>query len=100
MTKTGGAGNLSAEIDIVLERVVMPLSQVATLASGSVLPLTQLSTGRNVTLYCRSLPFARGEIVVVGQRLGILLLEKVNFGVASEAPRAIAEVPPRRRRDD
>jgi len=92
--------NLSAEIDIVLERVVMPLSQVATLASGSVLPLTQLSTGRNVTLYCRSLPFARGEIVVVGQRLGILLLEKVNFGVASEAPRAIAEVPPRRRRDD
>lgn len=92
--------NLSAEIDIVLERVVMPLSQVATLASGSVLPLTQLSTGRNVTLYCRNLPFARGEIVVVGQRLGILLLEKVNLGLTSEAPGVAAEAVPRRRHDD
>jgi len=67
-----------ASIDVVLDSIVMPLSEISALAPGAALPLSQFETGRAVTLRCNGAPFARGEVIVIGERLGVLITHKAG----------------------
>lgn len=69
---------LMASIDVVLDSIVMPLSEIAALAPGAALPLSQFESGRAVTLRCNGAPFARGEVVAIGDRLGVLVTHKAG----------------------
>jgi type III secretion protein Q len=73
---------IMASIDVILDSIVMPLSEIAALAPGAALPLSQFDTGRAVTLRCNGAPFARGEVIIIGERLGVLITHKA--GVLSE----------------
>jgi type III secretion protein Q len=84
---------IMASIDVLLDTLVMPLSEIGALAPGGVLTLSQLKTGRAVTLRCNGAPFARGEIIAVGERLGVLITQKA--GVVESLPRP---APARKRR--
>ncbi|EJN02574.1 FliM/FliN family flagellar motor switch protein [Herbaspirillum sp. YR522] len=79
---------LMASVDVVLDSIVMPLSEIAALAPGSALPLSQFDSGRAVTLRCNGVPFARGEVVVIGERLGVVLTH--TAGVQPNLPEASA----------
>jgi flagellar motor switch/type III secretory pathway protein FliN len=75
---------IMASIDVLLDTLVMSLSDISALAPGGVLTLSQLKTGRAVTLRCNGAPFARGEIIAVGERLGVLITQKA--GVVESLP--------------
>lgn len=83
---------IMASIDVLLDTLVMPLSDIVSLAPGSVLSLSQLQTGRAVTLRCNGAPFARGEVIAVGQRLGVLITQKA--GVIDAPVEAVPEETP------
>jgi len=78
--RAAGAANLEAilhvplEISVELGRVEMPLHQVARLARGTIVELGR-EANAEVNLLANGVVFARGEVVAVGDRLGVRIVE-------------------------
>ena len=63
---------LSVEIVVELERSQMPLGELRRLSSGSVLPLSGTFESE-VAVTVNGAPFARGELVQIGDQIGVRL---------------------------
>lgn len=99
LPEAGGAGATagSGQIDMLLDTtlsVEVQLGQVQTqvrellqLGPGSVLTLDK-QVGEPVELFLRGVRFATGQLVVVGDRLGVRIREIISANPAAEAPAA------------
>lgn len=76
----GGAGQIdilldtAVQIEVRLGGAQMPVRDVLGLAQGSVVTLDR-QVGEPVDLVMRGVVFARGQLVVVGERLGVRVKE-------------------------
>ena len=85
------------QIDILLDTVVqiavrlgeatMPARELIQLGPGSVVPLDK-QAGAPVDLYLRGIRFATGKLVVVGEQLGVQVLEIFSPDQAETQPAA------------
>ncbi len=64
----------SVDVSAVLGSVRMPIGELLRMGTGSVLTLDR-EAGQPVDLLLNGIPFAKGHLVVVGDRLGIRLTE-------------------------
>lgn len=77
---TEGAVNLEAvydipvEVTVVLGRTQMPISNVLKLGRGAVVELDR-KIGESVDVYVNERLVARGEVVIVEDRIGITMTE-------------------------
>ena len=90
MPDTGGdeqksAGDLEAVFDVpvsisaVLGRASMSVAQLLKLAQGSVLELDR-KVGEAIDIYVNNRLVARGEVVIVDERLGVTMTEIIKDG--------------------
>lgn len=69
--------NVPVQISAVLGRAVMPVNQLLKLGRGAVVELDR-RVGESVDVYVNNKLIARGEIVVVEDRLGITMTEIIK----------------------
>ncbi len=91
MTDMGGeaedksAGDLAPVFDVpvsisaVLGRATMSVAQLLQLGSGSVLELDR-KVGEAIDIYVNNRLVARGEVVIVDERLGVTMTEIIKDG--------------------
>ena len=79
-TPSGHVPNLEAilhvplEISVELGRVEMPLHELARLGRGSVVDM-QREANAEVYVLANGVVFARGEVVAIGERLGVRITQ-------------------------
>jgi flagellar motor switch protein FliN/FliY len=79
------AGDLEAVFDVpvsisaVLGRASMSVAQLLKLAQGSVLELDR-KVGEAIDIYVNNRLVARGEVVIVDERLGVTMTEIIKDG--------------------
>ncbi len=61
------------EVDVVLMSLRLSVEEVARLRPGSTLELPGSIERTQVTLHCEGTPFAQGELVRVGETLGVVI---------------------------
>jgi flagellar motor switch protein FliN/FliY len=66
--------NIPVEISVVLGRTSMTVSQLLKLSRGSVVELDR-KVGEAIDIFVNSRLVARGEVVIVEDRIGITLTE-------------------------
>lgn len=71
-------------VQAVLGKTTMPVNQLLKLGRGAVIELNR-KVGEAVDIYVNDRVVARGEIVVVGENLGITLTEIVKTELADTA---------------
>lgn len=79
-SKNGDVGavyNVSVQVSAVLGRATMPVSQLLKLGRGAVVELDR-RVGEAIDIYVNNRLVARGEIVVVDDRLGITMTEIIK----------------------
>lgn len=69
--------NVPVQISAVLGRAVMPVSQLLKLGRGAVVELDR-RVGESVDIYVNNRLVARGEVVIVDERLGITMTEIIK----------------------
>jgi flagellar motor switch protein FliN/FliY len=67
-------------VEVSLDRIEMRVRDLLRLAPGSVMKLAK-EAGQPVDLYLRGVRFATGDLVVVGEKLGVRVREIVRSGV-------------------
>lgn len=67
-------GGVALTVTVELGRVRLPLREVLRLQEGSVLELDRLA-GAPVDVLANGTPVARGDVVVVGEELGVRISE-------------------------
>ena len=79
-SKNGDVGavyNVPVQVSAVLGRATMPVSQLLKLGRGAVVELDR-RVGEAIDIYVNNRLVARGEIVVVDDRLGITMTEIIK----------------------
>lgn len=79
-SKNGDAGavyNVSVQVSAVLGRATMSVSQLLKLGRGAVVELDR-RVGEAIDIYVNNRLAARGEIVVVDDRLGVTMTEIIK----------------------
>jgi len=71
--------DVRVEITAVLGTADMPISQILKLGRGAVVELNR-SVGENIDIHANNRLVARGEVVVVEDRLGVTLTEVLKIG--------------------
>lgn len=71
--------DVQVEITAVLGTADMPISQILKLGRGAVVELNR-SVGENIDIHANNHLVARGEVVVVEDRLGVTLTEILKIG--------------------
>ncbi|MFO8014492.1 MAG: flagellar motor switch protein FliN [Phycisphaerae bacterium] len=79
----------SVDVSAVLGTIRMPIGELLRMGTGSVLPLNR-EAGEPVDLLLNGVPFAKGHLVVVENRLGVRLTEVETPGDADADPPAEA----------
>lgn len=69
--------NVPVQISAVLGRAIMPVSQLLKLGRGAVVELDR-RVGESVDIYVNNRLVARGEVVIVEERLGITMTEIIK----------------------
>ncbi len=71
--------DIPVEVSVVLGRTVMPISQLLKLSRGAVVELDR-KVGEAVDIFVNERLVARGEVVIVEDKIGITMTEiiKVN----------------------
>jgi flagellar motor switch protein FliN/FliY len=93
-----GAGKIdllletTVEVSAILGSVRMPIGELLRMGTGSVLPLNR-EAGEPIDLHLNGIPFAKGHLVVVGERLGVRLTEVETPGDGDDAAAAEAADP-------
>ena len=64
------------ELSVVLGRTRMPIRQLLKMGRGAVIDL-QTSVREHTWIYANGRMIARGEIVVVGERIGVSITETI-----------------------
>lgn len=64
--------SVSVTVSVELDRSEMPLGDLRQLTVGTVLPFDS-ALGEHVTLLANGAPFAKGELVRIGERMGVRL---------------------------
>jgi len=64
---------LMLEVDVVLANLRLSVEDIARLRPGMTLDLCQPLAHTQVTLRCEGTPFAHGELVRLGERLGVVI---------------------------
>jgi flagellar motor switch protein FliN/FliY len=88
-----GAGKIDllletrVDVSAVLGTIRMPIGELLRMGTGSVLPLNR-EAGQPVDLLLNGIPFAKGHLVVVENRLGVRLTEVETPGDADPGPSA------------
>jgi type III secretion protein Q len=77
MTKEMARSMLPIEIEVELKRMTMPLSELATLRPGAILPLNYRH-GDTVTIKVGERPVARAELVDIDGEVGARILQLVE----------------------
>ena len=70
---------MPVSISAVLGRATMSVSQLLQLNSGSVLELDR-RVGEAIDIYVNNRLVARGEVVIVDERLGVTMTEIIKDG--------------------
>ena len=65
------------QVSAVLGRSVMPVNQLLKLGRGAVVELDK-KVGESIDIFVNNKLIARGEVVVVGERLGITMTEIIK----------------------
>lgn len=76
--------DVPVSIQAVIGRTTMPVAQLLELGPGSVLELDR-RVGEAIDIYVNSRLIARGEVVVVDDRLGVTMTEIIKSADASAA---------------
>lgn len=79
-SKNGDVGavyNVPVQVSAVLGRATMPVSQLLKLGRGAVVELDR-RVGESIDIYVNNRLVARGEIVVMDDRLGITMTEIIK----------------------
>ena len=71
--------DVQVEITAVLGTADMPISQILKLGRGAVVELNR-SVGENIEIHTNNRLVAKGEVVVVEDRLGVTLTEVLKIG--------------------
>ena len=71
--------DVQVEITAVLGTADMPISQILKLGRGAVVELNR-TVGENIDIHANNRLVARGEVVVVEDRLGVTLTEVLKIG--------------------
>ena len=71
--------DVQVEITAVLGTADMPISQILKLGRGAVVELNR-SVGENIEIHANNRLVAKGEVVVVEDRLGVTLTEVLKIG--------------------
>jgi len=79
----------TVEVSATLGSVKMPIGELLRMGTGSVVSLDR-EAGRPVDLLLNGIPFAKGHLVVVDNRLGIRLTEIESPGEDDDEPPADA----------
>lgn len=69
--------NVPVQVSAVLGKAVMPVSQLLKLGRGAVVELDR-RVGESIEIYVNNRLIARGEVVVVDDRLGITMTEIIK----------------------
>lgn len=75
--KAGAVYEVDVEVAAVLGTASMPISQILKLGRGAVVELNR-KVGEAIELYANNRLVARGEIVVVDDRLGVTMTEIIK----------------------
>ncbi|MEQ8228633.1 MAG: flagellar motor switch protein FliN [Rhodospirillales bacterium] len=70
--------DVNVEITAVLGTADMPISQILKLGRGAVVELNR-SVGENIEIHANNRLVAKGEVVVVEDRLGVTLTEVLKI---------------------
>lgn len=73
----GGIGRVNVEIAIEMGRKRLPISTLLDWTEGSLLELDRLQD-QPVDVFVDGAPFAKGEVVVIGENYGVRVLSLVN----------------------
>jgi flagellar motor switch protein FliN/FliY len=71
--------DVQVEITAVLGTADMPISQILKLGRGAVVELNR-SVGENIEIHANNRLVAKGEVVVVEDRLGVTLTDVLKIG--------------------
>lgn len=71
-------GRMSVPVTVQLGSATMTLEELLSMRSGSLIPLGNHSG--SVTVLAEDLPFARGEVVVHGDEMGVRITELLEHG--------------------
>lgn len=71
--------DVPVSISAVLGRATMSVAQLLQLSSGSVLELDR-KVGESIDIYVNNRLVARGEVVIVDERLGVTMTEIIKDG--------------------
>ncbi|MCC5948835.1 MAG: flagellar motor switch protein FliN [Nitriliruptoraceae bacterium] len=74
-------GDVALTVTVELGRVKLPLRDVLALQEGSVLELDRLA-GAPVDVLANGTPVARGDVVVIGDELGVRISELLGAAAA------------------
>ena len=69
--------DIPVQISVVLGKTMMPVSQLLKLGRGAVIELNK-KVGEPVDVYINSRLVARGEVVVVEDRIGVTMTEIIK----------------------
>ncbi|HVJ36975.1 MAG TPA: FliM/FliN family flagellar motor switch protein [Stenotrophomonas sp.] len=61
------------DVDVVLVTLRLSVEEIARLGPGAILELSQSLSHNEVTLRCEGTPFATGQLVRIGQGLGVVI---------------------------
>ena len=61
------------DVDVVLVTLRLSVEEIARLGPGATLELSQSLSHNEVTLRCEGTPFATGQLVRIGQGLGVVI---------------------------
>lgn len=75
--EVGAVYSVPVQVSAVLGRATMPVSQLLKLGRGAVVELDR-RVGESIDIYVNNRLVARGEIVVVDDRLGITMTEIIK----------------------
>ena len=73
----GAVYGISVDVTAVLGTALMPISQILKLGRGAVVELDR-KVGEAIDIYVNNRLVARGEVVVVDERLGVTMTEIIK----------------------
>ncbi len=76
---THALNDVSVEITAVLGTADMPISQILKLGRGAVVELNR-TVGENIEIHANNHLVAKGDVVVIEDRLGVTLTEVLKIG--------------------
>ena len=77
MAETKVVDSVPIELSVVLGRTKMPIRQLLKMGRGAVIDL-HTGVKEHTWVYANSKLIARGEIVVVGERIGVSITETIG----------------------